>query len=141
MSPVWSYIYSGRQFEENFIAHIGEKSNKCNICKYASSQSSDLRRLMKTHNGEKSKKCNQFHFASYQAVLWRYISKPKEKRSETNATNFTSHLLGQTLIETNLKKKTAEKNQTNATNMTVSFSEAGSLRRHLKTQWRKVIKI
>ena len=34
--------------------HIGEKSNKCNQCDYASSQAGNLRAHLKTHSGEKS---------------------------------------------------------------------------------------
>ena len=43
--------------------HTGEKSNKCNRCDYASSNASDSVKYLKTHSGEKSKKCNQYDFA------------------------------------------------------------------------------
>ena len=39
------------------------KSNKCNLCDYASSQAGDLRKHLKMHSGEKSNKCNQCDFA------------------------------------------------------------------------------
>ena len=39
-------------FRTHLIMHNGEKSNKCNQCDYASSQASNLRRHFKTHSGE-----------------------------------------------------------------------------------------
>ena len=47
--------------------HSGEKSNKCNQCDYASSQTGHLITHMKTHRGEKLNKCNQCEYASSQA--------------------------------------------------------------------------
>ena len=43
------------------------KSNKCNQCGYASSQTGDLRKHLKTHSGKKPNKCNQCDYASSQA--------------------------------------------------------------------------
>ena len=43
------------------------KSNKCNLCDYASSQAGDLRKHLKMQSGEKSNKCNQCDLASIQA--------------------------------------------------------------------------
>ena len=43
---------------------VGEKSNKCNQCDYASSHAFSLRRHMKMHTREKSYKCNQCDHAS-----------------------------------------------------------------------------
>ena len=43
--------------------HSGEKTNKCNQCDYASVEASKLRTHLKTHSGKKSNKCNQGHFA------------------------------------------------------------------------------
>ena len=45
----------------------GEKSNKCNQCKFASSLKSSLRRHLKIHSGDKSNKCNQCDYASFEA--------------------------------------------------------------------------
>ena len=47
--------------------HSGEKTNKCNQCDYASSEASNLRTHLKTHSGEKSNKCNLCDFASIKA--------------------------------------------------------------------------
>ena len=44
-----------------------EKSNKCNLCEYASSRAGHLRTHMKMHSGEKSNKCSQCDYASSQA--------------------------------------------------------------------------
>ena len=46
-------------FRTHLIMHNREKSNKCNQCDYASSQAGHLRTHMKKHTGEKSNKCNQ----------------------------------------------------------------------------------
>ena len=52
----------------------GEKSNKCNQCDYASSETGDLRRHLKTHSGEKSNKCNQCDYAtSHAGTLRRHL--------------------------------------------------------------------
>ena len=44
--------------------HSGEKTNKCNQCDYASVEAGKLRTHLKSHSGEKSNKCNQCDFAS-----------------------------------------------------------------------------
>ena len=40
------------------------KSNKCDKCDFASSNTGHFRRHLKMHSGEKSNKCNQCEFAS-----------------------------------------------------------------------------
>ena len=45
----------------------GEKLLKCNQCYYASVQAGNLRTHLKTQSGEKADKCNQCHFASVRA--------------------------------------------------------------------------
>ena len=47
-------------------SHMGEKSNKCYLCDFASSRASNLRRHLKTHSGEKPNKCNLCDYASSQ---------------------------------------------------------------------------
>ena len=47
--------------------HSGEKSNKCDLCDFASIQADNMRRHLKTHSGEKSNNCDQCDFASIQA--------------------------------------------------------------------------
>ena len=66
--------------------HRREKSNKCNQCDYTSSDASNLRRHLKTHIGEKSNKCNQCDFASTQAGdLRRHLKTHSgEKSSKCN---------------------------------------------------------
>ena len=44
--------------------HSGEKSNKCKQCDYASSDTHVLRTHSKMHSGEKSNKCKQCDYAS-----------------------------------------------------------------------------
>ena len=51
--------------------HSGEKSNKCNQCDYASSRAGHLRTHLKTHSGEKSNKCNQCDYESSDASNFR----------------------------------------------------------------------
>ena len=41
--------------------------NKCNQCKYTSSNVGHLRTHLKTHSGEKTNKCNQCDYASSHA--------------------------------------------------------------------------
>ena len=66
--------------------HSGEKSNKCNQCNFASSWAGDLKRHLKTNFGEKSYKCNQCDFASTQAGNFRRHLKTHsgEKSSKCN---------------------------------------------------------
>ena len=45
----------------------GEKSNKYDLCDFASIQADNMRRHLKTHSGEKSNNCDQCDFASIQA--------------------------------------------------------------------------
>ena len=49
--------------QKNFIESVAneqrEKSNKYNLCEYASSQANDLRTHLKTQNEEKLNKCNR----------------------------------------------------------------------------------
>ena len=75
--------------------HGGEKSNKCNLCNYASSHTGHLRKHLKKHSGEKSNKCNNCDFASsYVSGLRKHLECTVAK-SQTNATNVTLHLFMQ----------------------------------------------
>ena len=56
-----------KNFSERVANVHREKSNKCNLCDYASSHAGDLRRHIKTHTGEKSNKCSLCDYASSQA--------------------------------------------------------------------------
>ena len=63
------------------------KSNKCNQCDYASSQSGHLMTHLKTHSEEESNKCNQSDYASSQAGHLRsrlkIYSEKKSKQMQT----------------------------------------------------------
>ena len=48
-----------------------EKSNKCNLCDYASSHTGHLRTHLKMHSGEKPNKCNQCDYAASEASKLR----------------------------------------------------------------------
>ena len=73
MQPVWICIISGRQFEETFENPQWRKAKrKCNLCDYASSQASHLRRHLKLHSGvlETNLKCNYFLLISF--LIWLF---------------------------------------------------------------------
>ena len=67
--------------------HKGEKSNKCNLCDFASTRTDHLRTHMKTHSGEKPNKC---HLCEYSCIepgtLWAHI-KTHNGENLTNAIN------------------------------------------------------
>ena len=66
------------------------KSNKCNQCDYAASQTGQLKKHLKTHSGEKPNKCNQCDNASSWAGHLRTRLK---KHSGENQTIVTSVIL------------------------------------------------
>ena len=53
--------------KRNLKKRNGEKEFKCNQCNYATAYASALRTHLTTHSGEKSYKCNQCNYASSQA--------------------------------------------------------------------------
>ena len=57
-------IYMKEDFSERVVNIQKEKSNKCSLCDFASSQAGNLKRHLKTHGGEKSNKCNQCDYSS-----------------------------------------------------------------------------
>ena len=65
---VWFFsVHIGNSFTEIVAIEHKGKSNKCNLCDYASSNAGHLRTHLKTHSGEKSNKCNQYDYASFYA--------------------------------------------------------------------------
>ena len=87
--------------------------NKCNQCKYTSSDSEseagNLRRHLKTHGGEKSNKCNQCDFASFYASALRTHLKTHsgEKSNKCNQCDFASRQAGH--LRTHMKIHSGEK--------------------------------
>ena len=62
--------------------HSGEKTNKCNLCDYASYEAGNLRTHLKTHSGEKSNKCNQCDYASsYASALKTHLKTHRGEKS------------------------------------------------------------
>ena len=57
--------------------HSGEKSNKCNLCDYASSEVGKLKRHLKRHSEEKSKKCNHPHRQAIWGHIWKHTVEKK----------------------------------------------------------------
>ena len=68
--------------------HRGENLNKCNQCKYESSQAGHLRRHLKTHSGEKLNKCNQCDYSFSQASNLR---RHTVEKSQTIVSSVTLH--------------------------------------------------
>ena len=56
-----------KSFREIVAIARREKSNKCNLCDYATSNAGHLRTHLKMHSGEKTNKCNQCDYASSRA--------------------------------------------------------------------------
>ena len=59
------------KLKRHFKTHSGEKSNQCNQCEYACSESdaSALRTHLRSHSGQMTFKCNQYEYASIQATV------------------------------------------------------------------------
>ena len=65
---------------------FGEKSNKCNLCDYATSNAGHLRTHVKMHSGEKSNKCNLCDFASNKASdLRRHLKTHSGEKMNTTS--------------------------------------------------------
>ena len=62
-----NYDFGLKDANVKILKKNAEKSNKCNQCDYASSNSGHLRTHLKKHSGEKLNKCNQCDFVSSQA--------------------------------------------------------------------------
>ena len=86
-----------------------EKSNKCNLCDYASSQAGHLRAHLKTHSGEKSNKCNQCDFAcSDPSSLSKHVKRHAgQKPNKCNQCDYASTQAGN--LRTHLKRHDGEK--------------------------------
>ena len=85
------------------------KSNKCNHCEYASSNTGNLRTHLKTHSGEKSNICNQCDYSSSYAHHLRTHLKTHsgEKPNKCNQCDFTSVWAGNLTVH--LKTHSGEK--------------------------------
>ena len=72
--------------------HSGEKLNKCNLCDFASIQAGNLRTHLKTHSGEKSNKCSQCDYASsYASALKTHLKiHSGEKPNKCNQCDYAS---------------------------------------------------
>jgi KRAB domain-containing zinc finger protein len=71
----------------------------CNQCNNSTVRKYSLKRHLKTHIGEKSNKCNQCDFASVEAGVSRgQLKTPSEKKC-LNATNVTMNLFVQAISE------------------------------------------
>ena len=86
-----------KNFGERVSNADREKSNKCNLCDYASSRAGHLRRHLKTHGGEKTNKCNMCDYASSQAGHLRRHLKMHSGESLKKCTDVTMPLLRQAL--------------------------------------------
>ena len=89
--------YVNEEASENVTKNDKEKaSNKCNQCKYASSQVGNLRKHMKKHSGEKTNKCSQCDFASsYTRALRAHLKiHSGEKPNKCNQCDFASSQAG-----------------------------------------------
>ena len=104
---MWLCIFSGKQFADTFKKHIGEKSNKCNQCDYASYHAGSLREHLKMHSGEKSHKCNQCNFAFTAAIRVHLNSHYGGTWNICNQCNFASSHASS--LRVHLKMRSGEK--------------------------------
>ena len=98
--------------------HSGEKSNKCNICDYASSYKNHLRQHIKSTVQKIQTNATNTTIPFLRHRVWRIIWKCTVEKSQTSATYATLHPLIKA-IWGNLGKGTVEKSKTNATNVTM----------------------
>ena len=98
-----------KNFSERVADVHREKSNKCNLCDYASSHAGHLRAHLKMHSGEKSKKCTLCDYASVQAGNLRTHLKMHsgEKTNKCNLCDYASSQLGN--FKRHLKTHNGEK--------------------------------
>ena len=94
-----------KNFSERVARVQREKSNKCSLCDYASSQAGHLRTHLKTHSGEKSNKCNQCNYASsYKSALKMHLKTHSgEKSNKCNQCDYAGN------SRAHLKTHTGEK--------------------------------
>ena len=84
---IWKYI----------LKYNGDKPNKCNLCRYASSRTEHLRTLMQTHRRDQSNKCNLCDYATphkgnLRALLKihrRYIVKQLQQVCSVTASDYS----------------------------------------------------
>ena len=101
--------------------------NKCNQCKYASSQARNLKRHLKRHSVEKANKCNQCDYASSEAGNLRRHLKKSNKCNQCDYASSCANALRRHL-KTHSGEKPNKCNQCEYASIHV-----GNLRKHLKT--------
>ena len=87
MQPMRICLLSGRQFEETFEkVKCGEKSNKCNLCDFASSRSCHLRTHLKNTLEKIQTNVPSVTRHPSRQKNWPYIWIDTEEESQINAT-------------------------------------------------------
>ena len=129
---MWLCVCSGRQFEETFEMHSGEKSHKWNGCDLSFNQACNLRTNLSLHllrltawrdTSKLTLDTNHTNTAYvtlclFKLAVWGNIWKLTQEKSRANATNVSLHLLGHAIWGP-FWELTVVKNHTNATNATI----------------------
>ena len=121
------------------LKHTGKKTNKCNLCDYATVQKNNLKTHMLTHTGEKPHKCKHCDYSSHQASNLKVHIETHRlgKFNKCTQCNYTSvHKIRRWYLQTHSGEKPHKCNICHYESI-----QATHLKEHMKTHKRKTLKI